>query len=223
VTVILYAICDGQAAAPACEGVGGYPLRMVRAEGLAALVSEAPEGPPGVGEQDLWQHESAVEALMAEHDVLPVRFGTRVDGDEQAQALLRGRAQEFRSGLERVAGTFELAVRASLAKPTGPAAQRATSDSPGASYMEGLKVREELVEELDRRIAGALGPIARASRSKRPRATPSSLSTAHLVERDRLGEFRERAAQLAGEVEFAEVFCTGPWPPYSFVGTEENG
>jgi len=220
-SVLVYAICESDADAPLCRGVGGQPLRIVRDAGLAALVSDAPADVPGGGEQELWEHEQAVEALMAEHDVLPARFGTSVSGEEEARGLLSERAAEFRRGLARVAGSFELAIRASLAKPSGSGPARSLAESPGSSYMHALKAREDLAKELDRRIALALGPLSRASRSTRPRGAPETVASAHLVERRRLGEFRDRAAQLAEEVDFAEVFCTGPWPPYSF--SEDEG
>jgi len=137
------------------------------------------------------------------------------------RALLDERGAEWRRGLEWVAGSFELAVRGALAERSSPAAGASGGQAPGSSYMLALKAREDLASELDGRIARALGPLARASRFTRPRGAPASVASAHLVERSRLHEFRDRAAQLAEEIDFAEVSCTGPWPPYSFVAAEE--
>ena len=111
--VCLYAICGGEVQPPPGAGLHGKPLRMIRSGDLSAMVSDSPEASRReVGEAELWQHESAVEELMAAHDVLPVRFGEVLDSDAAVQEMLASRCDEFESALERVAGACELSVRA---------------------------------------------------------------------------------------------------------------
>jgi hypothetical protein len=214
-SVHVYAICDGDAEASPSTGIGAQPLRMVRCGRLAALVSDSGGDAPSGREEELWQHEQAVEALMAGHDVLPMRFGARLADDEAVAVLLRAREGELRRGLLRVAGGIELGIRAT---PSAPAPERST----GSCYLDGLKRRDELAGELQRRIEHALAPLARDSRFSRPRYAAGTVASAHLVERERLEEFRARAAALAEELDSAALSCTGPWPPYSFAEPGEE-
>ncbi len=41
---------------------------------------------------------------------------------------------------------------------------------------------------------------------------------AYLVDSDRTDEFVAGVRDLGTAIEDAELVCTGPWPPYSFVG-----
>jgi hypothetical protein len=60
--------------------------------------------------ESLWRHEELVEALMADRDVLPVRFGTRfADEEEAAQAVAAQRAT-LTAALDRIGGAVELSV-----------------------------------------------------------------------------------------------------------------
>ena len=70
----LYAITDS--AGPPLPDVAAA-LRLVPFDGLAAIC--APASDAEVSPETLWRHEEVVEALMAERDLLPVRYGTRLD------------------------------------------------------------------------------------------------------------------------------------------------
>ena len=86
------------------------PLRAVRSDGLTALC--APAERREMTAEVLWRHEEVVEALMAERDLLPMRFGTLVEDDEAAVRALEERREELKTSLDRVRGAVELAVRA---------------------------------------------------------------------------------------------------------------
>ena len=73
------------------------PLRAVRSNnGLAVLY--APAERREVTSEALWRHEEVVEALMAERNLLPVRFGTLVrDAGAAVQAVSERRAELAKS------------------------------------------------------------------------------------------------------------------------------
>jgi Gas vesicle protein K/Gas vesicle synthesis protein GvpL/GvpF len=76
--------------------------------GLAAVVG--PVENREVTAEALWRHEELVEALMADRDVLPVRYGTRFgDAEEAVQAVAAQRAT-LTAALDRVSGAVELSV-----------------------------------------------------------------------------------------------------------------
>jgi hypothetical protein len=86
-------------------------LRALSAGGLAAVVGPAQEDGEITAEA-LWRHEEAVEELMADRDLLPVRYGTRFEHDEDAAQAVAARRASLAAALDRVCGAVELSVRA---------------------------------------------------------------------------------------------------------------
>ena len=108
----------------------GVPVHAVPVGDLAAICAPAQEEEREITADTLWRHEQVVEALMQDRDLLPVRFGTRLDDDAAAARSLAGRRDEFKRALEHVRGAVELSVRAVFldtvggVEPTGKAGER---------------------------------------------------------------------------------------------------
>ena len=219
----LYGVCEEAAAAPAGEGIDARPLRMVTCAGLGAIVSDDHERPPEPSERELWEHERVVEELMSWRNVLPARFGSVVQSDDDIRALLGGRNEELRNSLRCVAGAVELAVRATWSAETGGLDETRSDDDTGTRYLaRRLELRQRcsaLCERIDRR----LGELARDSTLRVGASERSPMIGAYLVARDRVAEFRARIDELDHEIEEVAILCTGPWPPYSFVTPKDRG
>jgi hypothetical protein len=188
------------------------PLHAVPLGDLAAICAPAEERE--ITPDTLWRHEQVVEALMEDRDLLPVRFGTRLDDDAAAARSLAGRGAEFKRALERVRGAVELSVRAVFIDTAGRVEPTAES---GADYLR-LKRRITAAQET---VASAvhepLRALARAHALRSPRPPAEALRAAYLVERDAVGRFTGLVAQLDEQHPELRLLCTGPWPPYSFV------
>jgi hypothetical protein len=211
-SVYMYAICRAEADVPReVLGFDDAPLRMVRTDPLAALVSERTDTTHAADEDALWQHERVVEALMAAHDLLPARFGTELASDSAVADLLIARADEFCAALAHVAGAAELGVRAAWNGGPGPGDER----SGGEYFAERIGIHQR-VRALADRVEHALSPLARAHRIRMTPPASAAVSAAFLVTRERIEEFVRRTAALDAELDDGHVFCTGPWPPYSF-------
>ncbi len=190
-SVLLYAITDAQAPAAEGDGLGERPLRAVTHENLRAVVSDAEHMPP-TDEGRLWAYEQVVERLMAETTVLPARFGTTAEADEEITAMLSDRRVELTEALARVTDAVEYAVRS-------PMQAREDVPSTGTAYIERLLAQNRYVRELDL----AARQLFRASQR-------TTYGTAYLVDRADAEEFLACAGSLGLNV-------TGPWPPYSFT------
>jgi hypothetical protein len=217
VPVYLYAICDAEAEAPSGGGLHGAPLRMLRFSGLAALVSDQDDRPPRPTEDDLWEHETVIERLMSEHDLLPARFGESMDSDAAVLDLLHGRGVELRSRLRGIAGALELGIRAAwLTK--AEADNPSTAPTPaGVAYLTARAGLQERARALADRVDTALGPLSREGRVRLSLRANTALTAAYLVARDQIGAFQARASDLNDGIDDAVLACTGPWPPYSFI------
>jgi hypothetical protein len=59
--------------------------------------------------------------------------------------------------------------------------------------------------------------LAHDARLHAPATPPALLAAAYLVDRRRIGAFKDRVVTLAAAHNDLLIVGTGPWPPYSFV------
>jgi hypothetical protein len=187
------------------------PLREVPAGALAAIC--APAEAREITPEALWRHEQVVEALMEDRDLLPVRFGTRLDDDAAAARSVAERHAELERALERVKGAVELSVRAVLAEPGEEHAPEAAS---GADYLRLKRRASAAHDTVATAIHAPLAALARANVERTPRP-PEALRAAYLVDRGAVGTFARHVARLDERHPELRLLCTGPWPPYSFA------
>ena len=227
--IYAYAVLDGDATAgDDLLGLDDRPVETRASGKLAVALTRHDAGHrPAADAQSLWRHERVVEALMERHALLPARFGTTFADDARLNAALTLHHDALAEGLDRVRGCVELGVRV-LGEPPAvaeaPNALGASTEVSGRAYMLALAEQDRRRREAEGQAAAVsaavherLAAIARESTS-RPLLTPELvLSAAYLVERGRVGEFRQRVAELSAEHPQVRVLCTGPWPPYHFV------
>jgi hypothetical protein len=186
----LYAIAqDPGPALP--DGAG---LHAVSSGGLVAVCGAVAGREPTT--DALWRHEELMESLMEDRDLLPVRYGTRVDDDAAVARVLEERRGDLLAALDRVRGAVELSVRVRMA----------TAEAPDpAALIRGADVHEPLAR------------LARDSDRRLPRLQGEVLRAAYLVERDGVQAFVAEVARLQDARPELRLLCTGPWPPYSFT------
>ena len=177
----LLAITDADAPPPA-------PVRLIRAAGLGALCAPARAEPADA--DALWRHEEAVEGLMADRALLPIRYGTRLGDEGEVAAVLAERRDEFAAALEHVRGAVELAVRV---RPSG---------APGTLDAEHA-------------VHGPLRALARDTATLP--GGDDLFRAAYLVDRGTASAFVRAVRRLQERNPGLAVLCTGPWPPYSFA------
>src|SRR6476469_10337265 len=71
------------------EGVGGRAVALIEHDDLAALVSEDVDAPVRTSRRNMLAHSGVLQAVVAQVDVLPMRFGVVVpDAAAARDALL---------------------------------------------------------------------------------------------------------------------------------------
>lgn len=161
--VYVYGVAAGDAPVP--EGAGAldvrFPLRTVREDRLAAIVSDVPLDEFGEDaiatrladrewvEAKLRAHESVLERAL-EAGVVPFRFGTVFRGEESVRELLRERLEPLREALRRVEAKREWGVKVLVDDDELAASSVAAGDEdsarPGHEYF-ARKQRERAVRE----------------------------------------------------------------------------
>jgi hypothetical protein len=218
----VYAITDSFSGSVAA-GLQGAPLRTIERGPVQAVVSEHAVAPEP-GEDLLWVHERVVEELMEGSTILPMRFGSTVEGTEALIAMLEQRREEFVASLERVRAAVELSVRAQLPSLAEPAAadepQLTGQAGPGTTYLLERARQQRRVEDAAELIHRPLAALARRSIQKAGGGDPGAFKAAYLVDEVAVEGFVERVEKLNATLGDIRVSCTGPWPPYSFVAEE---
>jgi hypothetical protein len=199
----VYAVCDRpELGLPDVRALCEAPLEGVTDGPLLAVASSHERVPDGPALHALRAHERVVEALMEQHTVVPMRYGTSLPGISFLQSAIAARRERLLDALDRVRGRVEIAVRA---VHPGPAPGAAT----GREFLEGKRAVAALYDSL----AG----LAVASR-RWPERTPAELLRAsYLIDSPEVEHFRGSVEQLQHEHPETALLCTGPWPAYSFV------
>jgi hypothetical protein len=219
----VYGICDrADTPAPRRRGLGEAPLDGVREGELLAVISRHVHPPGDPALDALWVHERVIERLMADRAVLPMRFGTKLAGDDALQEILAGRQQEFLTALDRVRGRVEIGIRAMQPPDVqdvngAPSAMSARDATSGRAYIEGKLRNGRRVEREAAAVHEPFAALAAASTRHAARRPDELLRASYLVDKAAVARFRGTVERMQRADPGVAILCTGPWPPYSFV------
>lgn len=218
-------------------GIGETEVYTVHEAGLAAVVCETPLRRYEPTQENLLFHETVNEAVMRDHTMLPMSFGTVFRSEWDVATMLRTTASALMEVLAAVRGRVELGVKVSWdreralseverAEPDVRSLKeeigRAGDRSADSARLELGRVVEEAMEERANALMWSvyepLRPLSVASRNAKLVGDDVILNVAFLVERVREDEFDQAVGRLASRHEDLLSFkYTGPWAPYSFV------
>jgi hypothetical protein len=228
--------------AGAMPGVGRDPglLRVVCADGVAALISEVDLAGRLGSRGDLSTHREILDATAVEVPVLPLRFGTVLASEDAvAEELLAAHHDEFAAALEQLEGHAEFLVKGryvqeaarreaaakkTRAMPPPNTAQRNGPDTAGDAEGEPREISGEAVTARRKQDAQALQRamegVCVASVVNEPAHEPDAVAVAFLVAVDQQSEVERVIEDLAQQWEGRiEVRLLGPMAAYDFVGT----
>jgi hypothetical protein len=182
------------------RGVGEHPgvLRVVRSDGLAALISEVdPSGPLG-SPDDLRTHREILNATATEVPVLPLHAGTVLASEDAVvEELLAAHHGEFAAALERFEGRIQFVVKGRYSEQAAAAK------------------REQDTRALEQAMKG----ICVASARRRPAHELDAVGVAFLVAADQESEMEQVIEDLARDWEGrVDVQLLGPMAAYDFAG-----
>lgn len=232
--IYVYAICDRpNLPLPCRKGLNDEPLGQIAHNEIAAVVGECAGPSPSNTADAVWRHEEVVEALMEERSVLPARFGTLMPSHDHVGNILRQFYDTFTADLTRVRGRVEIGVRFLYTREDGGAGDRWPDEpapgatGPGAAFLRARLARARRLTNSRRAEMRAireayerLAPHADASRLDREPSDRYGVGAAFLVPRERVASFQSLMVGVAGDNAGLALLCTGPWPPYSFVGAD---
>ncbi len=233
----VYAITDRpEAALPGQLGLDNAELCQVVWCEICAVVSTHASMHVAATASQAWRHEQVVEALMKTRAVLPARFGNMFASTHSIGSMLQRAYPQFTQDIESVRGHVEIGVRflAAAEHQSGGAPTLVLSSgierpglAPGSAYLQAKLTRERALRcqrkvelEMVREVYTTLAGHATAGRFGVEAANQQGISAAFLVPRDHFEPFRAIVGAIADAHSELALLCTGPWPPYSFVGAD---
>jgi uncharacterized protein YjbJ (UPF0337 family) len=223
-------------------GVGDPPgqVRVIRSDGLAALVSDVDASMPLGSPEDLTAHQQIVDASAAAVPVLPARFGAVMESEEEVtEDLLGANHDEFDDALKELDGRAQYVVKGryvekvilqevlSENRQAAHLADKLRDADPDATRDARIKLGEivnEAVAAKRHKDTNALGHAMDghcvASVVREPTHELDAVHVAFLVETDGEGEMEQAIEDLARDWEGRiEVRLLGPMAAYDFVGS----
>ena len=218
-------------------GAQGAELTTICFDDIAAVVSNSPIMKYALSRDNMIAHEKAIEEVMKEYQVLPVRFCTIAESEEKIMKILEKEHDRFAELLKTMAGKTELSVIAIFKEDViyKDITEKYRDIRTFKERIAGLppeKNRGPLME-IGRRVEAALQQ-EREIHKEEILDTLTALScdvkvndnygemmiikAAFLVERRREEEFdrmvNDLAEKYAGKIRFKYV---GTLPPFNFV------
>jgi hypothetical protein len=235
----VYGIVPADASVENLEDVGmGEPVRLVAHGPVGALVEVVdPERPLG-RRRDLVAHSTVLNTMAERGPVLPMRFGSVVQGEDAVRdELLEAEQDHFAALLDEVRGKVQFNLRARYvldtvlaeivaAEPEVAELRRRTADLPeDASHYERIRLGELVAHAVDvrrreeaQRLLDRLAPHAEDHVVREVSGMDDLAEFAFLVEADRQGEFERAAEVLAEELDGrVRLSLVGPMALYDFI------
>jgi DnaJ-domain-containing protein 1 len=230
-------------------GASGFPPRpeqvyTVVYRGLGCVVSNYPgEDFTSLSKENLIRclmaHQAVIERVMKDYPILPVKFGTLIEGDGEVQRLIEQGHRKFTQALMWLEGRVEMEVAATwdLKRVLADIGQEyeivrlkkaMASSPPGEVLEQQIRAGRIVKESLDRRRIKYQERMLQSLQAMAPAVQPNALvadqmvmNVAFLIQRDQEGEFDKRVRELDqafhDQIDFRVI---GPLPPYSFASVE---
>lgn len=218
------------------ESIGGH-LRLLTHGSVGALIDAIDSG-RALGRRDLVAHSSVLNALAIRGPVLPMRFGSVVEGENAVlHDLLHPQGEHFLMLLEQVAGRIQFNLRARYvfetvlaevvaADPQVAELRRRTRElSEDATHYERIRLGElvangvEVRREADtERLVDRLKTLAEDYSIREVSGMDSLAEVAFLVDASQQSTFERAAEVLAEEMDGrVRLSLVGPMALYDFI------
>ena len=223
-------------------GIGGRgdEVYTICYDDIAVAASNSPVKKYSACRDNMLAHEKAIEAVMAEHTVLPVRFGTIAqDNGEEGKVvrILETEHDRFRDLLNEIEGEKELNLKAMFKEGViykdilekyediRRLKEELAALDPRKSHFERMKIGEMVEhaletekEEYKDRVLAILRPLAVEVKTNDTYGELMIFNAAFLVDKQKEAEFDQQIQQLDEEYgEKVQFKYVGTLPPFNFV------
>jgi Gas vesicle synthesis protein GvpL/GvpF len=226
----LYAYCLTQgidSITEAVRGVSETPVRLLKIEEVAVLVSDLEIDSVPVTRENVLAHAAVVRSVLDRTTPLPFRFGTLVT-EAQLRSYVSTRKPAIEAKLAHVRDCVEMSVKIIWqAASTEHNEAIASAEGSGTSFLKekrrellGDEHRSKEVKEISEWLHQTVSGLTRDEQTTVKTADKVMLAASHLVERAKLKQYQAKVTEARGKRPNLHFLLSGPWPPYSFVNIE---
>ena len=204
---------------------------------VAAIVSRTPVFIFDPTRDNALAHEHVVEAVMKNHTVVPMAFGTVFRTEDDIKEVLKSIYSSLKEVLRQMTGKQEFGLKVTWDRDRiieelkheheeiRRFHQELTRKHLQSTYFARMqlgrmidKALTELTANYVRDIYDGLRSVCVASKDNKPIGEKMILNASFLIEKDRESEFDTAVTRVARKFgERLNFRYTGPWPPYNFV------
>jgi hypothetical protein len=235
-----YVYCVIRSAEPLTFGPIGFgadpaEVHTVHYADIAAVVSDTPIEVLDATRENVLAHERVNEAVMRDHTVIPMSFGTVFKTRDDIIELLRGAYGAFQDVLTKMEDKVEFGLKV-LWDRDGVVKEIENEDEDvrrlkteissqkGSTYFARVQYGRLVDAALQTRseqyvaeIFEMLRDVSVASRANKPIGDKMIMNAAFLVARDSEAAFDTKVKAIGSKYDHLTFRYTGPWPPYNFV------
>jgi hypothetical protein len=190
-------------------GVAGDPVVRVETGPLATFTSRNADSAVWLRSElraSALEFHRVLSEVFKSAAIIPFRFPTIFESEEQLAEHLQERSSEYNGLLEKFTDMVQMEIR--LTHPG--------LGTPSGSGTEYLKERQTLMRAIERFESGVHAVLSSLVKDWRQRASKDGVRAFALVGRDRVLEFRN-IMRNAPVPDGFNVRITGPWPVSEFV------
>jgi len=219
-------------------GIGGRgdPLHTISVGDIAAVVSDAPLTRYRVSRDNTLAHQKAIEAVMEQQAVLPVRFATIAEDEEKVKRILKAEYDSFQQLLAKVGDKVELGLKAVFQENIYETIldkyetirtfkERIATLPADRTRFERMRIGQMVEEALQAEkqsaaddILETLSPLAAEVKTNNTYGELMIVNAAFFVPKSQEADFdrsvQELGEKYAGKATFKYV---GTMPPFNFV------
>ena len=210
------------------RGIADAPVRLLKTDDLAVLVSELDADTIVVNRENALSHAAVVRSLLEHTTPLPFRFGTII-GEEQLVTYISSRKPALETKLALVRGCVEMSVKIirNISDEAGSESKDDRAQGVGTAFLAekrreilGNERRAAEAEEISSWLHESVHELIREEQVTVRPTEKLVLAVAHLVERTKIVQYREKLGMARQERPELHFLLSGPWPPYSFANIE---
>jgi Gas vesicle synthesis protein GvpL/GvpF len=218
-------------------GIGTEPadVHTINYRDVAAVVSDTPIEVLDATRENVLAHERVNEAVMRQHTVIPMSFGTVFKTRDDIIELLKGAYSAFDDVLNKMQDKLEFGLKVLWDRDVilreieneDEDVRRLKSEissQKGSTYFARVQYGRLVDTALQTRsehyvneIFEGLRDVCVASRANKPIGDKMIMNAAFLVARDKEAVFDARVKEIGAAHDKLTFRYTGPWPPYNFV------
>jgi Gas vesicle synthesis protein GvpL/GvpF len=208
--ILLYCIAKGDGKAiNSLTGVAGDPVVRAEIGPLATFTSQNTDSAVWLRSKlraSALEFHRVLSEVFKSAAIIPFRFPTIFENEEQLAEHLRERSTEYKALLEKFSAVVQMEIR--LTYPG-----LGTSSGSGTEYLKERQAKVRAIERFESDVHAILSSLVK---DWRQRASKDGVRAFALVDRDRVAEFRN--TMLAASVPNGfNVRISGPWPVSEFM------